>query len=105
DDNRAVINAGMHSVIEPPDLSSPEGSSGPNAGVWEPVSLIGPGLGGAPPGEVYPVWKWANSPVESPSQLGYADTRDALPQRVANWGGDPNDLQTPEGWAEKLYTN
>jgi hypothetical protein len=99
DDNQNVINVGQHSVIEPAAVSSP------NLGVWQQVSLTGPGLGGAPAGASYKVWKWTNSPVAGAAQLGYSTTRDGQPQRIVDWADKRDDLATPGGWAEKVYTN
>jgi hypothetical protein len=103
-DGGSVINAGRHSVVDSGVVSSPTGSGGPNAGAWQRVTLTGPGLAGAPGGAKYAVWMWAGSGV-SPTQLGYASSREAAPRRVANWKAGGADLATPAGWAEKLYTN
>jgi hypothetical protein len=105
DDNQNIVNVGQHSIIEPAGVSSPTGSNGPNPGVWQQVSLTGPGLGGAPAGATYQVWKWTNSPVAGAAQLGYSTTRDGQPQRIVDWADKRDDLATPEGWAEKVYTN
>ncbi|HEU5316355.1 MAG TPA: hypothetical protein VFX49_09615, partial [Chloroflexota bacterium] len=105
DDAQEPANAGRRSVVEPAAVSSPAGSGGPNAGAWQRVTLLGPGRGGAPAGAPYAVWRWAESPVAGAEQLGYAATREELPERVAHWAADAYDLATPAGWAEKLYTN
>jgi hypothetical protein len=100
DDAQRVINEGRRSVIEYGIVSSPSGSGGPNAGVWQRVMLTGPKTG-----RPYPVWKWAGCGVSDVDELGYASTRADLPKRVARWALKGPDLMTPEGWAEKLYTN
>jgi hypothetical protein len=103
DDDRAVVNAGRHSVVEAGLISAP-GDAGGAAGGWEPATLSGPGRGGAPAGRSYVLWRRAGVPAE-PAWLGYAPTREAPPKRLAVWARKGDDLQTPAGWAEKLYTN
>lgn len=110
DYQRNAINSGRRTVIEPSAVSSPAGSGGPNAGVWQRVTLAGPGYTGAPAGAKYTVWKWAGSPLtmaggSGSAQLGYAGTREGSPQRVATWKRTGSELQTAAGWTEKLYTN
>jgi hypothetical protein len=107
DDARQVVNQGRHAIVEPPGVSSPvSAKDGPNPGVWRQVTVPGPGFGGAPPGAPYRIWKWANSPVVNATQLGYATTREGLPQRVAHWKSRPGtDIGTAAGWVEKLHTN
>ncbi|MEK7617369.1 MAG: metallophosphoesterase [Patescibacteria group bacterium] len=101
-DNREIINQDQHSVIEPPTVAAK------GAGIWQLVTLTGPGNKGAPPDTTYKVWKWINSGLrkEGPFlQLGIAPTHEDIPQRVANWKTDTNLLDTPAEWAELLYTN
>jgi hypothetical protein len=101
DADRQPANVGRRSVVEPAGVSSPRGTpDGPNAGVWEHVTLSGPKTGAS-----YTVWKWAASPVTDATQLGHAASRTDAPVRVAHWQKDKADLSTPPGWAEKLYTN
>jgi hypothetical protein len=100
-DNHKLSDPALRSVIEPIGLSSPTGATdGPNPGVWQQIALTGPKTGAT-----YTVWRWADSPVANPTQLGYATTRAGAPIRVAHWKRDTADLSTPAGWAEKLYTN
>ncbi|MCC6176377.1 MAG: hypothetical protein IT305_13810 [Chloroflexi bacterium] len=105
DDNRVPISAGLRSVVENGPVSAPTGSDEPRAGVWQQVTLTGPGRGGAPAGASYTVWKWSDPALTKIRHLGYAATHDAMPERVAIWQKDAADLATPEGWAEKLFTN
>lgn len=103
-DDQRNINPNQHAVIEPNAISCPVGTTdcqSPN--VWQQVQLIGPGFGGAPVGATYKVWKWTGG--GNAGQLGYAQTRVALPKRVVKWKITGPDLQTSAGWAEKLYTN
>ena len=98
DDNRNVINAGQHTILDSGILASPSGSGQPNAGVWQQVA----------PDAAHPsyvVWKWANSGLNGATQLGYASTVAAPPARVANWKADSGLLATPAGWVDLLYTN
>ncbi|HEV8636739.1 MAG TPA: hypothetical protein VG370_21165, partial [Chloroflexota bacterium] len=106
DDGRNPINTGRRSVVESGPVAGPAGASEPGVtrAPWEPVSLAGPGRKGAPAGASYRVWRWTKVPV-TPGWLGYARSRDALPTRLAQWAPKGDDLQTPAGWAEKLYTN
>ena len=107
DDSGTVANHGLHSVVEGGVVSAPAASGEPDAGVWQQVTLTGPGLGGAPGGAAYTVWKWADGrhAATALSALGYAARREDLPQRIALWKSDAADLATPAGWAEKLFTN
>jgi hypothetical protein len=107
DDSGMVINHGLRSVVEAGTVSTPAGSGQPDAGVWQQVTLTGPGRGGAPAGAMYTVWKWTDSRHAQPSlsALGYAARREDLPQRIALWKADTADVSTPAGWAEKLFTN
>jgi hypothetical protein len=105
DDAREPINASTRSVIEGGPVSSPAGSGGPNPAPWQQVTLTGPGRGGAPAGAPYRVWKWSNPGLAGTTHIGYAATRAGQPQRIAIWRTDAADLATPEGWAEKLFTN
>ncbi|MCC6176363.1 MAG: hypothetical protein IT305_13740 [Chloroflexi bacterium] len=101
DDNREPIHTGQHSVVEPAGVSVPAGAQdGLNAGVWQRVALVGPTSG-----ENYTVWTWRGSPVTDARHLGVAASRDAPPERVANWAKDQAALASPAGWAELLLTN
>src|SRR6185295_19717547 len=57
-----------------------------------------------PAGASYAVWRWSGLAAE-PGWLGYAPSRAAMPRRLARWERKGADLQSPAGWAEKLYTN
>jgi hypothetical protein len=106
DDERRPVEAGRRSVVESGPAAGPAGSTEPGltAGPWEQLSLAGPGRAGAPAGASYKIWRWAKLPV-TPGWLGYATSRDAVPTRLALWSPKGDDMQTPAGWAEKLYTN
>ncbi len=118
DDNRNIINPGQHSVVENGVITSPTGAPSANPGVWTKVNLVGPATGGT-----YSVWKWttpytASYPTVS---LGYAQTREGLPQRIASWDlksgtvtdksgkvwylKNTADATDASGWAEVLYNN
>jgi hypothetical protein len=97
DDAGAAINAGQRSVIEAGAATSP-GST------WTPVTLTGPGLGGAPIGDTYTLWRWAGA-GSGTGFLGYADTRAGQPTRVAKWDHKGAEVPMPARWAETLYTN
>ena len=98
DDDRGVINAGQHSIVDSGVVASPSGSGQPNAGVWQSV---------APDAShpSYVVWKWAGSGLSGATQLGYASSLGVAPARVANWKADSTQLATLAGWVDLLYTN
>jgi hypothetical protein len=106
DDAGAPVNVGRRSVIESGVVSGPAGASEPRLvhAPWERMTLVGPGGGGATAGASYPVWRWRGVPL-TPGWLGHAATREGQPRRIAKWEVKGPDLQTPAGWAEKVYTN
>jgi hypothetical protein len=104
-DANEPVNANRRTVIEGGQVSSPEGTYGPNHRPWTPVTLVGPGRGGAPSGASYTVWKWSKADIARATHIGYASTPDEMPRRVVIWRTDASDLATPAGWAEKLFTN
>ena len=98
DDNRNIVNAGRHTIVDSGVLATPSGSGQPNAGVWQPVA--------PDPGHPsYVVWKWSNSGLNGATQLGFASTLAAAPARVASWKADSSQLATPAGWVDMLYRN
>ncbi|HEY3080352.1 MAG TPA: hypothetical protein VGM69_10635 [Chloroflexota bacterium] len=107
DDARNPANAGRHSVVESGPVAGPAGASEPGVvrAPWEPVSLAGTGKAGAPAGASYKVWRWSKVPIAAPGWLGYGRSRDAVPTRLAQWAPKGDDMQSPAGWAEKLYAN
>ncbi|TAK36839.1 MAG: DUF1565 domain-containing protein, partial [Chloroflexota bacterium] len=115
-----------HSVIQYGLVSSPSGSGEPNSGVWQPVTFTDPLYPNnypdgvlPPPGSVqHTLWKWSlpTQKLQQHAQLGYASSLGEFPQRIATWslpysgysggGGNKGDqINTPDGFAEKLYTN
>jgi hypothetical protein len=84
DDGRNPINEGARSIVEPSVVSEP------NSGVWRRTNRV---------------WVWPNSGASEANQLRFARTRTELPRRVAHWRGGGAELQTPAGWADKLYNN
>ncbi|MGQ0827487.1 MAG: T9SS type A sorting domain-containing protein [Bacteroidota bacterium] len=111
DNQHTVINSGNHSVIDFGNnmVTTPMGSGQTNAGVWQQVTITGPGYTGAPAGATYKIWKWSSSGLfmnyYAPSIAGYANSRAEIPKRIPHWEIKGNDMSTPEGWVEKLYTN
>lgn len=109
DDNRNVINDNNRSVIEYGLVSGPSNAVDPRVikSPWQQVSLPAPGFAEdmIATGSAMTVWKWANSGVSEPKQLGYAQARSEAPQRVSYWTKTGAALSTPEGWLEKLRTN
>ncbi|TAK36145.1 MAG: hypothetical protein EPO21_03635, partial [Chloroflexota bacterium] len=114
------------SVIQYGLVSSPSGSGEPNSGVWQPVTFTDPLYPNnypdgvlPPPGSVqHTLWKWSlpTQKLQQHAQLGYAFSLGGFPQRIATWslpysgysggGGNKGDqINTPGGFAEKLYTN
>jgi hypothetical protein len=106
DGDRRPVNADRRSVIDSGIVSGPSAAAEPGVvrTPWERVTLTGPGNAGAPSGEPYAVWRWRGV-ATSPGWLGYAASRAAQPKRIAAWSAKGADMQTPAGWAEKLYTN
>ncbi len=116
DDDRNIINAGEHSVIDYGVITSPTGSNSANPGVWQRVTLTGPATG-----QPYTVYKWSSPYTTAAIAMGYAPTRDAIPQRIASWdlkSGTATDKSgkvwylknaanpaDASGWAEVLHTN
>lgn len=98
DDQRTVINAGLHSTI---DFGL---HTAPGQGAWQPVQLVGPGYGGAPAGATYTIWRWARVGLR-PESLAFASALDDTPQRVALWDRKGADMATVPGMVEKLFTN
>lgn len=105
DDGHTAINHGLRTVIHSGVRSAPAGSGEPNAGVWQQVTLTGPGYAGAPRGAAYRIWKWAGPAARLPGTLGFASSSHDLPERSAAWSIKGTDLETPAGWVEKLFSN
>ena len=99
DDGRNPINEGLRSIIQPSVVSTPAGSGEPNAGVWQQVSLAGPD------GHSGPVWVWPNSGAQGAFQLGISGSPLEQPRRIAHWRPAGPELQSPAGWAQRLYNN
>lgn len=113
-------DASTRSIIEYGLNTSPAGSGGTNAGVWQQVTFTDPMYTDNYTGNVLPaagsvkytLWRW-NVPGKVLSttytQLGYATSRTDYPNTLAAWaepsGDTQNQIATAAGFAEKLYTN
>lgn len=98
DDNQEIINANLHTVIDPPAISGPTGSS--DTSYTAPWTQVTPDSNSG-----HPVWKWTGSPVTNATSLSYSTAKNGVPIRVATWRHGAGDATTASEFATKLYTN
>jgi hypothetical protein len=108
-------NPNARSVVEPrgsdsgPAVSAPAGAADPDL-VGRTINRIAPWQqvtfqGVVDPTQSYTVWKWTASPAPWVAEMSVSPTRGGAGNRVTNWAASGDFLNTPQKWAEQVYTH